>query len=762
VSTLGEGPAWACFLFILIFCAQSSALLSRTRRVSASIPPTISDIADAGDSYAQSAALDLTRPEGVANYCRYVAEGKAWPAPLQAVCEFALSLRWKLPNVICEEERYRYLEGESGGEAQRSKVTANLRFENGQENFSEIRIDGRPLPSWTAIDSGLWSEGEFGSDLLAVFLPQSATQFKFAKEATFRSTAVLVFDFKVQRKNNQLWRVNNLGATTFPGYHGRLWIKKSTFQLMRLERQADDIEAKFPLKQVSTVIDYGDIELADRSDFVLPLRAVEVGCGDGDTTCWHDELTFKHWHKFAARARILDPNEIAQATSGDLAHSPATPTPNVPAAPDLSSLPMDFGRGIDVRAQLVAGEIAGMEQKLLEVSASVVPSKPAESATNLQTSVPSARVSAAPSDDQLPVFKASVRLVLVPTVVRDSRERVVDSLQKADFRLFDNNKPQLITQFSLERPGIAASRESTDTVLLQPTHAAPARYAAYVFDDIHANLDDLVRARDAANRHLALLSPGDRAAIFALSGNVMLDFTSDKAKLSDALQQIRPHPLTAGALPCPNITYEQADLIQKDDAIAISLAMSEARQCGLSADSGAAGPTRRAVEAIAAQVLIAGRSESQLSFKVLREAVRRMTRLPGQRSIVLVSPGFPTAEMQQELEGIIDDALKGDVIINILDPSGVSMSDRVQYGTASGSWDVLVDLTSGTGGTFFHNRNDMDEGFQNTALPEIFYILGFSPQRLDGRLHKLKVTLQRSEKLNVQARRGYYAAKSEN
>jgi hypothetical protein len=75
---------------------------------------------------------------------------------------------------------------------------------------------------------------------------------------------------------------------------------------------------------------------------------------------------------------------------------------------------------------------------------------------------------------------------------------------------------------------------------------------------------------------------------------------------------------------------------------------------------------------------------------------------------------------------------------------------------------VLVDLTSGTGGTFFHNRNNVDEGFQQTALPEIFYILGFAPQKLDGKLHKLNVTLQESENLSVQARRGYYAVKSKN
>jgi hypothetical protein len=102
------------------------------------------------------------------------------------------------------------------------------------------------------------------------------------------------------------------------------------------------------------------------------------------------------------------------------------------------------------------------------------------------------------------------------------------------------------------------------------------------------------------------------------------------------------------------------------------------------------------------------------------------------------------------------------VIINVLDPSGLSTSSQIQYGTASGLSDVLVDLAGGTGGTFFHNRNDMDEGFQATTLPEIFYILGFVPQKLDGKLHKLKVTLQGSEKLSVQARRGYYALKSKN
>ena len=69
-------------------------------------------------------------------------------------------------------------------------------------------------------------------------------------------------------------------------------------------------------------------------------------------------------------------------------------------------------------------------------------------------------------------------------------------------------------------------------------------------------------------------------------------------------------------------------------------------------------------------------------------------------------------------------------------------------------------MTYGTGGVFFHNNNDLVEGFKRVAArPEFVYVLGFSPQnlKLDGRLHGLKVTLRNSAKLELQARKGYYA-----
>jgi hypothetical protein len=75
---------------------------------------------------------------------------------------------------------------------------------------------------------------------------------------------------------------------------------------------------------------------------------------------------------------------------------------------------------------------------------------------------------------------------------------------------------------------------------------------------------------------------------------------------------------------------------------------------------------------------------------------------------------------------------------------------------------VLTDFANGTGGTYFHNSNDLEGGLsQAGGTPEVSYVLGFSPQnqKMDGRYHTIKVTITEKRKYAVQARRGYYAPK---
>ena len=155
---------------------------------------------------------------------------------------------------------------------------------------------------------------------------------------------------------------------------------------------------------------------------------------------------------------------------------------------------------------------------------------------------------------------------------------------------------------------------------------------------------------------------------------------------------------------------------------------------------------------------------------------------PGQRTLVLISPGFLTPQLDDRVSEIIEKAVRSNIIISVLDARGLYTLDAVDdisrqgganplllqqefmYATSADSSNQLVlgELADGTGGTYFHNNNDLDEGFRRVAsAPEYYYVLGFSPQnlKLDGHYHKLKVTLKDPQKYTLQARRGYYAPK---
>jgi hypothetical protein len=93
--------------------------------------------------------------------------------------------------------------------------------------------------------------------------------------------------------------------------------------------------------------------------------------------------------------------------------------------------------------------------------------------------------------------------------------------------------------------------------------------------------------------------------------------------------------------------------------------------------------------------------------------------------------------------------------------AGYKTSYRVQAQFAQE--EILNDLASGTGGTFYHNRNDIDVALrQAVAAPVASYLLGFSPQNLkfNGSFHALKVALSGKQKFDIQARRGYYAPRT--
>ena len=392
-------------------------------------------------------------------------------------------------------------------------------------------------------------------------------------------------------------------------------------------------------------------------------------------------------------------------------------------------------------------------------------------------------------------FTTRVNLVMVPVVIRDRQGRVVAGLTKDQFRLFDNGKPQEISRFTVEKPGsqqtVARPVEKQETageavLAPRPLAAMPRRFIGYLFDDVHMETADLIRARAAAARHIeSQLQPTDRAAIFTTSGQGTVNFTDDRDQIRIGLARLAPHPIARSiGQQCPDISYYQADLIlNKHDPQALDAATAEAMVCASRDPSTAA----RLAKVEAQLVLPAGEHETQVSLATIKDTVRRMSTMPGERVLVLVSPGFLTlAEHQPDEYDAIERALRANVVINVLNARGLYTTNTDASRMVIGATPpmtmpptvveqvkqnlmlqsqalqeaLLTEIAADTGGVYFHNNNDLDEGFRRTATsPELYYLLGFQPKnlKLDGSFHGLKVAIESKAGYTIETRRGYYA-----
>jgi VWFA-related protein len=401
-----------------------------------------------------------------------------------------------------------------------------------------------------------------------------------------------------------------------------------------------------------------------------------------------------------------------------------------------------------------------------------------------------------------PEFKLRVQrnMVMVRVIVRDANGRPVPNLRKEDFRLFDNGKAQEIDQFSEESsrgapatavaaPGKPSEEKPTSESAPPSAPLAPQNYQALYFDDLQSEFFDLNRARDAAEKYLAAtLAPADRVGVFTASGHVILDFTADREQLHAALSKLRPRPLFQDSCSCFDISPSEA-LLLLNNYRALTILEDRVRQCGESKMAG-----KIADEALKRLVRDVGIT-SDTVLRGLDQAVRRTAQLPGQRSVIMLSPGMiSTALPPKPLYGfsllpnrvydIAEGALGRSVVINVIDvrglyaiiPGGDASVGSAPTGPLAGlegalevsayarADDTFYDFASITGGQVLNNDNDLEKGLRRVGtLADVYYVLAFSPRNLkpDGHYHQLKVSLVNPVRLTVQARHGYFAPKGE-
>lgn len=392
-------------------------------------------------------------------------------------------------------------------------------------------------------------------------------------------------------------------------------------------------------------------------------------------------------------------------------------------------------------------------------------------------------------------FETKVNVVLVPVLVRDAQGNPVGTLKKEDFQVYDKDKLQTLTGFTIQkRAGVVPVSNDAPKATAPPVNpevatttspiVVPERFIVFLFDDLHLETADLVLVQRAATKMLAgSLAAKDMADVLSVSGRTNTGMIRDTAKLNEAIMSIREQrvyrPIGRG---CPDVSYYQADLIlNKNDSQAMEAAVQEAIVCA-NLDPRMRTAAETMSRSAASQALSLGEQGTRVTLDIIRLVAKKMAALPGQHSIILISPGFltVTSEAMTLKSELMDLAAQANVTISALDArglyttgmdaseggSGTPMTTQtkanLKHNSMTTNEDVMEELADGTGGTYFHNSNDLGEGFRKlTQAPEYLYLLEFAPQNAkpDGSYHKLKVKVDQ-DGLKLQARHGYFAPKA--
>jgi VWFA-related protein len=391
------------------------------------------------------------------------------------------------------------------------------------------------------------------------------------------------------------------------------------------------------------------------------------------------------------------------------------------------------------------------------------------------------------TDDQ-DVIKINTNLVQVDAVVTRNGKQVTD-LRAEDFVILQDGKPQPITNFSYvsnvpaAAANVAAPTKTKDKTAVPPVPSSirphdVRRTMAFVVDDLGLMFESIDRAKSQLRKFINEdLSPNDLVAIIRTGGEIgaLQQFTTDRRLLLRAVDQLKWNT-------CSRVGFSATQPPSEDRACTDNYA---------------------------------------LSLRAMRYIVGGMARLPGRKSLLMLSDSMPVdiqtagptapsapaspsgasampaaaaaassdsgigeinTNYQQSLQRIAELAIRGSVVIYAADTRGLvdtfpDASVRITGGGRAGR-QVMASLQSSakglfmerqgsgmiakdTGGYLIYNSNDF--GMKKVAEDQQgYYLIGFRPagETFNRAFHGISIKLK-PKGLSVRTRAGFFGVTDE-
>lgn len=383
-------------------------------------------------------------------------------------------------------------------------------------------------------------------------------------------------------------------------------------------------------------------------------------------------------------------------------------------------------------------------------------------------------------------FRAGTLLVEVDTIVVDRTGQFVAGLSADDFDVLEDGKPQKIervyavTGSSVTRtPSTAATQPASDPSIAPVPATAPPRVFVLVFDQDHMQEGAFKRLRDAAVAFLTdEFKPGDAGGVVIGGTMVGNQITTDREALLTGLRNAKPSFVRSA---------QRMDLLEwprfngETEAVRIALADDRnvlqqvvRRACQDDPDLCAKGmdPTPAVMDK-ARRVVAELRPAARRTVTTLQAVASGLGRLPGRKTVILLSEGFFVEESWADLRQIVGAAARSNVRIYSLDARGLDtrqVNDLHSLnpmdpggGTPLEAYNTIEDgpnsLAIDTGGYPIRHTNKFAEALSEIARDTSnYYVLAYTPTNpaMDGSFRKISVHVKRPG-LTVRARRGYLA-----
>jgi hypothetical protein len=223
---------------------------------------------------------------------------------IRKAADTALDFTETLPNYVCQELMSRYQSESRPASWQALDVVGTeVVFENGKEDYRKVTVNGRPVNKKLEEVGGSWSTGEFGTVLISLFSPGTATEFHYRKDARIAGILTKEYDFTVTHARSN-WRISMGSQTYDPAYNGTAWIDPASARVMRIEMSARSFPGDFPSDDVESATDYEYIRLGDAKQYLLPVHSETLSCQRGSNICSRNVIDFRNYRKYTGESTI--------------------------------------------------------------------------------------------------------------------------------------------------------------------------------------------------------------------------------------------------------------------------------------------------------------------------------------------------------------------------------------------------------------------------------------------------------------------------